>query len=280
MKRINTRHIKSKLSYTVQELASVTHVHPNTVHRWIEEGLPRIDDAYPSPEQIRKTLSVLPANTDVQLRDRAVLAFLFTTGARDGALITLKLKHINTEKKYVKQNPKEVATKFGKHINTRFYPVGDDIHQVILDWVKHLREVLLFGDNDPLFPKEVLVQGEDMSFTGGTLSREHWKSASAVRRILKASFEMAGLPYFSPHRIRDTISAIGRTMCKTVEDQMAWARNMGHETPATTFIVYGGFSVAQQFEVIERMERDEEKQSSSLEASEVAKEVVRLLKQE
>jgi len=34
---------------------------------------------------------------------------------------------------------------------------------------------------------------------------------------------------------------------------MAWAKNLGHVSPATTFMVYGGFSPDQQFEVIERL---------------------------
>ncbi|HEU5048402.1 MAG TPA: hypothetical protein VFT64_11245 [Rickettsiales bacterium] len=47
MKRINTRRIKAKASYYLQPLADMLGVHVNTIHRWIEEGLPRIDDAYP-----------------------------------------------------------------------------------------------------------------------------------------------------------------------------------------------------------------------------------------
>lgn len=48
MKRINTRRIKSKISYTVQELAERAGVHPNTVNNWVKnEGLPRVRGVYP-----------------------------------------------------------------------------------------------------------------------------------------------------------------------------------------------------------------------------------------
>ena len=87
------------------------------------------------------------------------------------------------------------------------------------------------------------------------LSRKHWQSATAIRDIFKQAFEAAGLPYYSPHRFRDTISAIGRKLCSTTEEQIAWARNMEHESHATTLMVYGGFSPDQQFEVIERLGR-------------------------
>ena len=208
---------------------------------------------YPSPEQIRKVVFSMPTRTDVDKRNRAILAVEYTTGIRDGALIGLKLKHINTEIGYIVQDPRDVETKFGKHINTKFFPVGDDIHQIIREWVQDLREVLLFGDNDPLFPKEVLQHDDNMNFKGGTLSREHWQSTTAVRGIFKKAFVNAGLKPHPPHRFRDTLSAIGRQHCTTIEEQMAWARNMGHESPQTTFIVYGGFSPERQFEVMDKL---------------------------
>jgi integrase len=208
---------------------------------------------YPSEEQIRKVIASMPTHTDVEKRNRAMIAFVFATGVRDGALIGLKLKHVNTGKKYVVQNPNEVDTKFRKRINTKFFPVGDDIHQIVLDWVEFLRKEKLFADNDPLFPKEELVQDDDRNFKGGKLSHQHWKSAAGVRVIWKQAFEAASMRYFPPHRFRDTLSSIGRKLCSNTEEQMAWAKNLGHESPATTFMVYGGFSPDQQFEVIERL---------------------------
>jgi|CXWL01.1.fsa_nt_gi site-specific recombinase XerD len=209
---------------------------------------------YPSEAQIRKVLATMPSNTPVAKRNKALIAFIFATGARDGAVIGLKIKHLNIAKKYVVQDPNEVATKFRKRIHTKFYPVGDDIHQIIIDYVSYAQEEMFFTDNDPLFPKEELVHDVENSFTP-ILSRQHWQSATAIRGIFKKAFEAAGVKYYPPHRFRDTLSAIGRKLCTTTEDEMAWARNMGHESPATTFMVYGGFSPDQQFEVIERMEK-------------------------
>lgn len=155
-------------------------------------------------------------------------------------MIGLKIKHISLAKKYIVQDPKEVATKFRKRIHTKFYPVGDDIHQIILDYVLYAQEEMLFTDNDPLFPKEELVHDAENSFTP-ILSRQHWQSATTIRGIFKKAFEDTGLQYYSPHRFRDTLSAIGRKLCTTTEDQMAWAKNMGHESPATTLWYMAGF---------------------------------------
>lgn len=48
VKRINTRRIKSKISYPVATLAEVVGVHPNTVNNWVKnEGLQRVHGVYP-----------------------------------------------------------------------------------------------------------------------------------------------------------------------------------------------------------------------------------------
>ena len=147
---------------------------------------------YPTIEQISKVVDAMPATTIVEKRNRAIMALVITTGVRDGALITLKLKHIKPQRKFVIQDPKEVNTKFSKIINTYFFPVGDKFHAIIEEWVECLRAEQLFSDADPLFPKEKLTHDADMSFQGGTLSREHWASASTVRGIFKQAFEGAG----------------------------------------------------------------------------------------
>src|SRR5262245_56597295 len=47
----------------------------------------------PTIEQILYVLQGMPSETGVDLRNRAVIAFTLLTGARDGAIASLKLKH-------------------------------------------------------------------------------------------------------------------------------------------------------------------------------------------
>lgn len=51
---------------------------------------------------------------------------------RDGAVVSLKLKHVDLCKEYVNQDPKEVDTKFSKRIDTYFFPVSDEIKTVFI----------------------------------------------------------------------------------------------------------------------------------------------------
>ena len=58
------------------------------------------------------------------LRNRAVVAFTLLTGARDGAIASLKRKHVDVVDGKVVQDAREVRTKFSKTFTTWFFPVG------------------------------------------------------------------------------------------------------------------------------------------------------------
>jgi integrase len=51
----------------------------------------------PTLEQIRRVLNSMPAQSDVEKRNRTAIAFVILTGARDGATASFKLKHIDIE---------------------------------------------------------------------------------------------------------------------------------------------------------------------------------------
>src|SRR5204863_4355835 len=94
--------------------------------------------AYASLEQYRAALFAMPSGTDVERRDRALMALLLLTGMRDAAAVSLKLKHISIERGHVFQDPREVNTKFSRAIETFFFPVGDDVVAMVREWVAFL----------------------------------------------------------------------------------------------------------------------------------------------
>ena len=87
----------------------------------------------------------MPATTEIERRDRALIAFTILTGARDGATASIKLKHIDLEQGFIDQDARQVNTKFSKSFATWFFPVGDDISQLVADWVNYLRREKLWG---------------------------------------------------------------------------------------------------------------------------------------
>lgn len=193
----------------------------------------------PTIEQIKHVIGVMPSTTDVEKRDRCLIAFTLLTGARDAAIASLKLKNIDLQKRKVFQDARNVKTKFSKTFETYFFPVGEEIVLIVEEWVRHLREDLLFGSDDPLFSKTLVVQGEERVFATKGVTKEHWSNAGPIRRIFREAFERAGLPYFNPHSFRDTLVALGQQRCQTPEEFKAWSQNLGHERVLTTLYSYG-----------------------------------------
>jgi site-specific recombinase XerD len=104
---------------------------------------------FPDLDQVRAVIDTMPADTVIKRRNRALIAFAMLTGIRDGALISLSLRHVDLSKSppLVRQEPDRVQTKFAKTINTYFYPLGDDLKEIVVRWVEELRQDFLFGPN-------------------------------------------------------------------------------------------------------------------------------------
>lgn len=57
-----------------------------------------------------------------------------------------------------------MKTKFSKSFATWFFPVGEDIRRIVVDWVTYLRHEKLWGLDDPLFPATKIVVGDSRHF--------------------------------------------------------------------------------------------------------------------
>jgi len=210
---------------------------------------------HPSPEQVLHVLSQMPVDTVFQRRDQALLAFLFLTGSRAGAAITIRLAHIDQSARCVHFDARSVDTKFGKAFTTSYFPVGELPERILSDWIDELRSVHLWGSTDPLFPKTKVGVGANGGFEAVGLDRAPWASATRLATIFKQAFSAAGLPPFSPHRIRDTVVEMSRDFCRTPEEFKAWSQNCAHESVLTTFMSYGSVAPGRQNEVIRFLDR-------------------------
>lgn len=224
------------------------------------------DKPVPTLEQVHKVLATMQAETDIEKRNRALIAMALLTGARAAALASLKLKHIDLEQSCIVQDAREIRTKASKTFTTWFCPVGGDALQIVTDWCEHLRSDLLRGEDDPLFPKTLIGLGEQGGFQAVGLTREHWSCTGAIRKIYKQAFEAAGLPYFNPHCFRDTLVQLGERLCTTPEEFKAWSQNIGHERVLTTLTSYGKVSAARQAELIRGLGREDSGEDDRLTA--------------
>ena len=163
----------------------------------------------PTLEQLHHLLSSMPSRSDTERRDRAVVAFVLITGIRDGALITLKLKHLDLAEGRVIQDAREVGTKFSKSFVTWFYPVGGQARTIVEEYAQILKADLLWGQDDPLFPATEVVLSDASEFTRGGLKRTHWHDARHVREIFRSAGAAAGLQVLQPSFCAQHIGATG-----------------------------------------------------------------------
>jgi integrase/recombinase XerD len=219
---------KSRISYADAEYFNLSKKEARvaTAHR---------DKDAPTIEQIQHVLTSMPARTDIEKRDRALIAFTLLTGARDGAIASFKLKHVDVGARRISHDARAVKTKRSKTFTTCFFPVGDDICKILVDWVSFLRTERLWGNDDPLFPATEVAMGPDQRFAIVGLSRKHWSNATPIRKIFREAFANAGLPYANPHSFRNTLAQLAYELRLGPEEFKVWSQNLGHESILTTF---------------------------------------------
>ena len=253
---------KSRLNYTDMEYFNLS-------EKEVRIATARRKTAVPTLEQIKHVIENMPSHSDIERRNRGLIAFTLLTGARDSAIASMKLKHVDLTGHSVFQDAREVDTKFSKTFTTFFFPVGDDIEQIVVDWVNYLKDELLWGNDDPLFPKTHVVSGDDRVFKASGFKKEHWSTTSPIRTIFKDAFELAGLTYFNPHSFRNTLVTLGQTLCQSPEEFKSWSQNLGHADVLTTLYSYGEVQQPRQGEIFQQLKLP--RSTANQDVSELAK---------
>ncbi len=238
---------KSRINYTDTEYFNLS-------EKDARVAMAKRNKPMPTMDQVKRVIALMPRESVIERRNRALVAFTLLTGARDSAIASLKLKHVDLVAGSVFQDAREVNTKASKTFTTYFFPVGDESQQIVREWMTYLKEVLLFGHDDPLFPKTAVKQGKAKVFEPVGISCAHWSNATPIRKVFKEAFEQAGLPYFNPHSFRKTLVQLGETTCKSPEEFKAWSQNLGHEGVLTTFLSYGEVRQSRQFEIFRALQ--------------------------
>jgi len=208
---------------------------------------------YPSMQQAAHAFQAMPFETEFQKRDKALFAFFMLTGARDGAVASLKLKHVNVDLGHVFQDAREVNTKAAKTIMCQFFPVDAAYRTCFVEWVRFLRDEKLFGPDDALFPKARIGVVEGQGFANLGLAREGFKNASKLNAIIQDAFANVQMPQYTPHAFRKTLTKHGDQTCRSMEELKAWSMNLGHENLTTTINSYLPVTTERQMELIGQM---------------------------
>lgn len=162
---------KSKISYFDSEYFNPTANDTRIASARREKPVPALD-------QIYAVIDSMPHGTTLEMRDRAIIAFTILSGARDDAIASLSLKHVDWQQRKVFQDSREVRTKNRKTFTTCFFPVEEKIEIIAKEWVEYLIRKQEFEPGDPLFPATEIGLNEIGEFSAIGISRNHWKDAN------------------------------------------------------------------------------------------------------
>ncbi len=210
---------------------------------------------FPTLEQIKKVVNSIEINSEIDLRDRALISFTLLSGMRERAIITLPVVCFDKDRMLINQDPKfGVKTKFSKTIRSYIFGFDEKMVKYFLEWYEYLRIEKLFGNIDPIFPKNKVVNAENsLSFVSNEVESQFWQSATSIRDVFKQRFEDAGIEYFSPHTFRHLAILTALAKCRNGQEIKAISQNFGHENISTTLTTYGTMNDVQMSGIISGM---------------------------
>lgn len=240
---------KSVLSYSDTHYFNNTRKSSRIAHTANEKESPTLEAAL-------HAFQAMPGATELEQRDKALFAFFMLTGARVGAVASLRLKHIDLFNGRVFQDPREVNTKAAKEIDTTFFPVDPVYLECFTAWIDYLRTTKLFGPADAVFPKSQNPVAVGGRFVAQGLSRQPFATGTPLNKTIRNAFAMVQLPQYTPHAFRTTLIKMASDTCETVEEFKAWGMNLGHANMAVTMGSYLPVPKHRKEELIKRMKNN------------------------
>ncbi len=168
----------------------------------------------------------------VERRIRAAAVFLYLSGIRIGAFVSLPLGAVDIEGRTIKQFPSlGVRTKYRKYAVTYLLPILELIPNV-QDWDREVRMVL---SDDGYWFAPISPDNREIDTRCNSIGDHR---ANLARKNLKVWLKKVGLPYRSPHKFRHGHIQYGMKHSSTIEDFKAVSMNVMHEEMSTTDEIY------------------------------------------
>ncbi len=173
-------------------------------------------------------------------RDKAAAAFLFLSGMRATAFVSLPLKCVDIARREVKQYPTSgVRTKNGKAAKTALLNIPD-LLEVVEEWDTYIRarasaDDLWYAPMRWAYTTNVLIQNQAIAQKVEDVPQHR---AQSLRRALRVLFQMAGVPYMHPHLFRHGHAVYGLKNASTMAEYKAVSMNLMHSNIGITDGIY------------------------------------------
>ncbi|MDR2799035.1 MAG: site-specific tyrosine recombinase XerD [Bifidobacteriaceae bacterium] len=169
--------------------------------------------------EVEKLLASLNYNnTPEEIRNKALLEFLYSTGARVSEVVALLVDDINFEVDYIKLT--------GKGSKTRIVPIGSFAKKALADYLEKGR---------PYFLSKSSSKGDFASTCPALFLNKRGKplSRQSIWEILQTAGQRAGIKNISPHTLRHSFAS---HLLQGGADIRIVQELLGHSSVSTTQI--------------------------------------------
>jgi integrase len=188
--------------------------------------------AFPSLKEAKELLAAMPAQSLVDQRARALFALAFLGALRADTLISLRIKHIDVERRLILQDARMVRAKAGKNLTVFWFQIPVAFENVVCEWIETLKRFGFMGD-DALFPEARHLKHRFVISGRITTAVPVMTTTHAVTAAFSAACSLSEIKY-TPHSAKHAIGAERDILSLTHEERKAWSLNMGHDSELTT----------------------------------------------
>ena len=233
---------------------------------------PQVERQVVTLEMVRVLLSIPAAPDDLKTqRDRAAAAFLFLSGARASAFVTLTLDCVDIPARTVRQDPTlGVHTKNKKAAITRLLEIPD-LLAAVAEWDTLVRSQ---GPGTGCWYTPLHSFLGSTSLAGAPPGRFRKGQLAAS---LSQLFRKAGLPPLSPHKFRHGHAVYGLKLAQDMGDLKAISMNLMHASLAVTDKTYAVLSDRDFHERIARLGRPTSGEAPSSETHTIKEALLQVL---
>lgn len=203
--------------------------------------------------EILETIRKMPTNTEIAIRDKAIISLFLLTTPRIKALMTARIGSIEFMREYGSyaflQSSNLVETKFRNNITSFFISQTQDLIDNVVNWQSYLKSKG-FKDKDYLFPR-IVPSFDKNGMSIFQLQKQRIKSETSIRNVFKEIFKNNNLPYINPHSFRHSISKAMKRDANHTRLIPALHENFGHSNGLAHIIsTYGRDYLIEQAEVL------------------------------
>jgi integrase len=207
-----------------------------------------------SIDQVRRLVDFAPASL-IERRDRAMVAFLFLSGMRAGAFVSLPVRSVVLDYCPVPEHPAiilvrqwpdwGVRTKNQKAANTYLLPHPDleDLREIVRAWHTEVLEGV--GERGMWW---ALLEPDGETFS--LVQEPGDNRRNGLARRLRWLCDRAGVTYMSPHKLRHGHIVWAEGRCRSIVEFKAVSQNVMHESMSLTDTRY---SVLTEGELAQRL---------------------------